>query len=146
MESWQLIIFWAAQEQTMANVSDLAQSLLAPFAAGFVVQRVLEITDPWVTARIINPNTKRSVMGVISFGFGMALAHYADITVFHALGVCMTVGWDHFFSAIFISAGTEGFNSLMKFANYKKEASKADAADKISKLTASQLGIVNPRS
>lgn len=130
----------------MSSVSDLTQSLLAPFAAGFVVQRVLEITDPWLTARISNPNTKRSVMGLVSFGFGMTLAHYADITVFHALGVCMTAGWDHFLSAIFISAGTEGFNSLMKFANYKKEVSKADAADKISKLNASQLGVVNPQS
>lgn len=130
----------------MANMSDITQALLAPFAAGFVVQRVLEIADPVVTAKIGNANTKRSVMGLISIGFGLGLAFYADITVFHALGVCMSVFWDHCFSAIFISAGTEGFNSLMKFANYKKEASKADAADKISKLNASQLGAVNPQS
>jgi hypothetical protein len=129
----------------MANTSDLVQSLLAPFAAGFVVQRVLEIADPWLTARISNPNTKRSIMGLISFGFGLGLAHYADITLFHGLGVCMSVGWDHFFSAIFISAGTEGFNSLMKFANYKKEASKADAAGKLKNAGTDAIKAVNPQ-
>jgi len=129
----------------MANIADLTQSLLAPFAAGFVVQRTLEILDPWVTAKIGNANTKRSAMGLISIVFGFGLAHFADITVFHALGVCIGVGWDHFFSAIFISAGTEGFNSLMKFANYKKEASKADAADKLKNSGTDAIKAVNPQ-
>jgi hypothetical protein len=128
----------------MTNIPDLVQSLLAPFAAGFVVQRVLEIADPLVTARIGNPNTKRSVMGLISIGFGLGLAFYADITIFHALGLCMSIGWDHVFSAIFISAGTEGFNSLMKFANYKKEASKADAASKLKAAGTDAIQAVNP--
>ena len=33
-------------------------------------------------------------------------------------------------SALVISAGTEGFNSIMKFASYQKESAKADAAVK----------------
>lgn len=33
-------------------------------------------------------------------------------------------------SALVISAGTEGFNSVMKFLSYQKESAKADAAVK----------------
>jgi hypothetical protein len=51
---------------------------------------------------------------------------------------------DVFGSGIFISAGTEGFNTLIKFVGYKKEASKADAAAKNSQVTAQQLKAVNP--
>jgi hypothetical protein len=33
-------------------------------------------------------------------------------------------------SALIVSAGTEGFNSIMKFLSYQKEAAKATAAVK----------------
>jgi hypothetical protein len=119
-------------------MSDLTQNLLVAFVAGFIVQRFLEIVDPFTTARIKNPNVKGSVMGLLSIFIGWLLAHYVPVEIFKALGQTMTTGWDHVFSAIFISAGTEGFNSLMKFANYKKEATKADAASKKPQLSANE--------
>jgi hypothetical protein len=131
---------------------DLTQALLVPFAAGFVVQRFLEIIDPFTTGRISDPNRKKFVMGVISVILGWLLAGFGHIEIFSQLCVKgnpsadINQVWDVIFSGIFISAGTEGFNSLMKFASYKKEASKAEAAQKKSGLSQQQLNLVNPQS
>ena len=115
---------------------DLVKALTVPFAAGFIVQRFLEILDP-VTVRLIkDPNTKKIVLGFVSLGIGCLVAGCAQIKMFHELlnlsaDSTLPNSLDYFFTGIFISAGTEGFNSLLKFANYKKEASKADAASKM---------------
>src|SRR5450755_2940273 len=114
----------------------IIQTLTVPFATGFVVQRFLEILDPLTSKFLGNPTTKRAVLGVVSLLIGWLIAWQIPIELFHALlkqasNTDITPGFDHFLSGIFISAGTEGFNSLMKFANYKKEASKADAANKL---------------
>ena len=122
---------------------DLTQALLVPFVAGFVVQRFLEILDP-VFSAFVPSSTKKIGMVIASLLIGLAFSFWGGIEVFNALGWKMNQALDMFCSAIFISAGTEGFNSVMKFAQYKKEASKADAADKKSQLTDQQLKLVNP--
>jgi hypothetical protein len=128
------------------NMADLVKALTVPFAAGFIVQRLLELLDPFTTAKIKDPNTKKLVLGMISVVVGWSLAGFAHIEVFAALQKPLPYVLDIFFSGVFISAGTEGFNSLIKFANYKKEATKGDAADKLSKLNLSQLGLVNQQA
>src|ERR1700730_8614847 len=127
----------------------IIQTLTVPFAAGFVVQRFLEILDPLTSKFLGNPNTKKAVLAVVSLLIGWLIAWQIPVELFHALlkqacNTGITPGFDHFLSGIFISAGTEGFNSLMKFANYKKEASKADAAAKKGQVSADQLHSVNP--
>jgi hypothetical protein len=129
---------------------DLSQALLVPFAAGFVLQRFLEIVDPFTTAFIEDPNRKKLVLAVVSLILGCAISGWAQVHIFEALGHPFSkTGIGHFLevlsSGIFISAGTEGFNSLLKFANYKKEASKADAAAKKSQVSAKDLAMVNPQ-
>jgi hypothetical protein len=122
---------------------DLIKALTVPFVAGFIVQRFLEILDTCTTSKL-GPSLKKFVMGLLSLALGWMLAGVGHIAIFSALKWQMPYGWDIFFSGIFISAGTEGFNSVMKFANYKKEASKADAASKKSQVTPDQLRSVNP--
>jgi hypothetical protein len=118
-------------------MDDLIKALTAPFAAGFVVQRLLEILDPITVKLISNPNTKKIVLGLTSLSIGCALSAFGGMRIFQALHTVFPSFGDppHWLdiaaSGIFISAGTEGFNSLMKFANYKKEATKADAANKL---------------
>jgi len=124
---------------------NLAQALIVPFAAGFVVQRVLEILDPFFPNSVQSPNRKKIVMGLVSLAMGWWLA-FSGIGVFKLMGSNMSPFEDSILSGIFISAGTEGFNSLLKFANYKKEASKAEAAQKKSGVTANQLQMVNTQS
>jgi hypothetical protein len=118
----------------MDNVSatNLATTLTVPFAAGFVVQRFLEILDPITVKFIKDPNTKKIVLGFVSLGIGLALAAGMDLKIFHQLHSSTADGpltnWlDYLATAVFVSGGTEGFNSLLKFANYKKESTKAVA-------------------
>ena len=114
----------------------ITQTLTVPFAAGFIVQRFLEVLDPLTSKFLGNPNTKKALLASVSLALGWAMAAQIPIELFRTLltqvgNTRITPGFDHFLSGVFISAGTEGFNSLVKFANYKKESSKADAASKL---------------
>lgn len=131
-------------------MEDLVKTLTTPFAAGFVVQRFLEIVDPVTVKLIKDPNTKKIVLGFVSLAIGCVLAGSVGIKIFHVLfsltsDSALSNGLDYFFTGVFISAGTEGFNSLMKFANYKKEASKVDAGDKLKATTTEAIKKVNPQ-
>jgi hypothetical protein len=125
-------------------MDELVKALTVLFAAGFVVQRLVEILDAYTTAKIADPNRKKFVIGVISLALDWVLAGVGEIHIFSALNWTMPSYLDVIASGIFISGGSEGFNSLMKFANYKKEASKADAAAKKGQVSADQLRSVNP--
>jgi hypothetical protein len=133
----------------MADVNqavNVAQALVIPFAAGFVVQRVLEILDPFFPDSVQKPSRKKIAMGLVSLAMGWWLA-YSGIHVFKDIGVTTMSDWqDILLSGVFISAGTEGFNTLLKFANYKKEASKADAADKQAAAGSQKLQLVNKQA
>jgi hypothetical protein len=130
---------------------DLIQALTVPFVAGFIVQRFLEILDPITVKFIKDANTKKIVLGLVSLAIGCALCGYAHITIFHELSALfhnfkdLPFWLDVVVSGIFVSAGTEGFNSLLKFANYKKEASKGDAGDKIKNAGPDAIKAVNPQ-
>lgn len=101
-------------------------ALLPAFAAGFAVQRLLEIIDPaleaWVKER------KGYYLGLVSLAVGFGLATLADLRVLIHLGAD-TRGLaylDFFVTGLIISAGTEGFNSILKFLSYKKEEQKSE--------------------
>jgi hypothetical protein len=128
-------------------MNDLAQALLLPFAAGFIVQRFLELLDPITSKWIKDPTTKRIVLAWAALVLGLVLAWTLHLEIFHDMklpqGANLPDWLDTIFTAIFISAGTEGFNSLLKFAYYRKESSKADAAARMSQVTPQQLRAVN---
>jgi hypothetical protein len=130
---------------------DLTNALLVPFAAGFVLQRFIEIVDPFTTALIKDLNRKKLILGIVSLVAGCIISGWGGVHIFAALGGhplgSGSIGnvLDILASGIFISAGTEGFNSVMKFASYKKEASKADAAAKTSGVSAKDMARVNPQ-
>jgi hypothetical protein len=131
--------------------NSIVQTLTAPFAAGFVVQRVVEILDTYTTARIADFKNKKFVVGVISLVLGIALAAGLQLRMSHQLLQLscddVWVTWlDYLGTGIFISGGSEGFNSLLKFANYKKEASKADAANKLKAAGNNAVQQVNPQN
>lgn len=114
--------------------ADISAALIVPFAAGFVVQRTLEIADRcWPSAATLNQTKfterwKPFIMASLSLIVGLFLSAYGHIHLFASLGqIGVNRPLDILASGIFISAGTEGFNSLLKFASYQKEASKAKA-------------------
>jgi hypothetical protein len=122
------------------------KALLAAFAAGFSIQQLLEILDAPFSLFLTNQTVKKSVLGLLSLGIGLLVAWQGQIHIFQLLGASSAAfppALDTFLTAVFISAGTEGFNSLMKFANYKKEDAKTSAAAQKSKLSAKELSSVN---
>jgi len=126
--------------QTIAKVT---VALAPAFASGFAVQQALQILDPLIK---VQGNTKRAVTGLISLVLGLVVAFCGHLYILQSL-LDATAGdatqaaatriscWiDVPVSALIISAGTEGFNSIMKFLSYQKEGAKADAG--VKKVTA----------
>jgi hypothetical protein len=108
----------------------LIMSLGPAFAAGFAVQRLLEILDPVLDKPKFIQDNKKIVLALVSLIFGLVLAFGAGLSVLRPLGVTNAYLLDGIVTALIVSAGTEGFNSIMKFLGYAKEGKKADAAEK----------------
>lgn len=106
----------------------LTTALGPAFAAGFAVQRLLEILDPIVN-RLVKEENKRIILGIVSLLTGLGLAFGAKLSVLSHLGVTVAASLDYFIAGLIISAGTEGFNSILKFLSYKKEEKKAEAVE-----------------
>ena len=100
------------------------------FAAGFAVQRLLEILDPVFESVKLLKDNKKIAVSIISLAFALALTFGIGLRVLQPLGVANADFLDGLVTALIISAGTEGFNSIMKFLGYSKEEKKAEAATK----------------
>lgn len=108
--------------------TDVIKALLPVLAAGFAVQRLLEILDP-VVVRLGGEEKKRHYLGLLSLIAGLTVAFRAHLQVLLNLGIS-TGGFeylDYLVSGLIISAGTEGVNSILKFLSYKKEEKKEEA-------------------
>jgi len=105
----------------------LVVALGPAFAAGFAVQQLLEILDPLVDK--IKADKKKLLLGIVSLVIGLALAFGAGLRVLHPLGVANADFWDAIVTALIVSAGTEGFNSIMKFLGYTKEKRKGEVGE-----------------
>jgi hypothetical protein len=96
------------------------------FAAGLAVQRLLEILDPLAEKIKVN---KKLLLGLVSLVIGLALAFGAGLRVLQPLGVTHADFLDAVVTGLIISAGTEGFNSIIKFLGYTKELRKEEAEE-----------------
>lgn len=109
--------------------TDVIKALLPVLAAGFAVQRLLELLDPIVISLPGGEKKKKLYLGLLSILAGLGLAFQARLQVLKHLGVD-TVGFellDYIVTGLIISAGTDGVNSILKFLNYKKEEKKEEA-------------------
>jgi len=106
------------------------------FAAGFAVQRLLEILDPVLESAKGLKDHKKTVLGLTSLIAGLALAFGLGLRVLEPLGVASAPIIDGVVTALVVSAGTEGFNSILKLLTYAKDDKKAEAARKIAGLDA----------
>lgn len=121
------------------DISKLVIALAPAFAAGFALQRLLEILDPiFDKPRIVK--SKKIVFSLISFFAGLGLALSPKIRVLTQLVTPDTVPslLDYFVTALIVSGGTEGFNSILKFLNYKKEETKGESVTKAITATTAQ--------
>jgi len=103
----------------------LVMALGPAFAAGFAVQQLLELLDP-IVDKI--KGDKKLILGVVSLVIGLVLAFGAGLRVLQPLGVAnVNFVLDAFVTALIVSAGTEGFNSIMKFLGYTKDTRRKEA-------------------
>ena len=119
------------EASTALSLGEVAVNLGPAFAAGFAVQQFLQILDPVVSKVVETPDNKKAILGLISFGLGVVFS-LSGLRILAAIAPnrAIWVPADVVVSALFISAGTEGFNSIMKFLSYQKESAKANAAVK----------------
>jgi len=121
----------------------LEQAFLQVSLAGFAVQRTIEVfADPISPALVMllgrlpgfksllksadGNAQKRFVMGICSFVLGLLISSLAHIRVLVSLGIFKdgyfaTALIDVLFSGLVIAAGTEGANSILKWAQYTKD-------------------------
>ncbi|HEU4510650.1 MAG TPA: hypothetical protein VFR78_20640 [Pyrinomonadaceae bacterium] len=123
---------------------------LAPvFAASVAVQQILEAISVFVEERF-GPTRKKAILGVIGFLIGLGFASYFDLNVMKYLQAARSGGVvDKILTALMLSAGTEGVNSLVKFLKYLKEDKKATAAETLQMLrkrAAEGAPAVSPRA
>src|SRR6185369_17091168 len=96
-------------------------SALAPaFAAGFAIQRFIEIMDSFLDSA---GKYKKAILGVVSVAIASIFVYKldGDVLILHTLKPALNSWVDYPVTVLVISAGTEGFNSIMKFLAYKKE-------------------------
>jgi hypothetical protein len=111
-------------------MDQLVVALGPAFAAGFAIQRLLEILDPILDRVKLIREYKKIALAIVSLIVGAILALGVGLRVLLPLGIADAYSLDIFVTALIISAGSEGFNSIMKFLGYAKEGKKADAAEK----------------
>ena len=110
--------------------TDVLKALLPSFAAGFANQRLMEILAPALES-LAGKKRKRISIGLFSVIVGVLFALGGRLRTLEYLRAGYTGNWftalDVFVTALIISAGTEGFNSILKFLSYKKEETKTSA-------------------
>jgi hypothetical protein len=75
---------------------------------------------------ISDVDAKKVLLGGTSLLFGLMICAAAPaVRILAAVGVKDLPGWDLFITALTISAGTEGANSVVKLIQYVKDAVKA---------------------
>lgn len=114
--------------------TDVTNPLAPIFAASLAVQQVLEVVSMPLENRVGKLGLK-SVLGIIGFVIGIILAYTFDLNVMEYFKVAHSGGLlDKVVTALILSAGTEGTNSLVKFLKYLKEDKKATAAETLQSL------------
>jgi hypothetical protein len=111
------------------------------FVVSFAIQQILEALS-WPVEKRFGEGWKKTVLGVVGFIVGLYLASHLDLHVFKYFipDAAPTSGLrggllDLVLTALVLSAGTEGTNSVLKFLKYLKEDKKAQAAGNVSNAT-----------
>ena len=126
-------------------MDELVKGLAPAFAAGLGVQRLLEVIDAIFNGFPKLGDRKKLVMACASIVLAAGISWFGGIRILIHLPVGSPAAAsapqlgepqkhvpdyiDLIVTILFISGGTEGFNSLLKLLNYKKEESKGSAAN-----------------
>ena len=107
----------------------LVKALGPAIVAAFAIQQLLEILDPLVS-QLLKPTgddekdkkKKKLVLGIATLILGLVLAFGFRLRIMQAFDVTsVSDSLDAIVTAVIISAGTEGSNSILKVLEYFKE-------------------------
>lgn len=116
---------------TVKHATDYAQALAGPFIAGFAVQQGVEVFSSLIALREnidSDVKKKKAWFSVASILLSTVAVVGGGLDVLKIFAPGSPTWVSTFITIIFVSAGTEGFNSLLKWLGYKKEDAKATAA------------------
>lgn len=114
------------------------------FAAGFAVQRALEIADPLLSLLGDRfAQYKGTFIALLSIALGLTFAWLSPLSVLAPLGIKDAGLVDVLITGFVISAGTEGINSILKFLGYAKDDKKGQAAQSKARANG-DLALVDP--
>jgi hypothetical protein len=113
----------------MPNMTTIVTTLGPAFAVGLGIQHLNELLDLILTAMARgDPNKKKLFMGLSSLVFASIAIWSLDIRILQLLGANKSISsevlyqfMDFVVTALVISTGTEGINSLVKFLGYAKD-------------------------
>jgi hypothetical protein len=116
------------------SMETLVKALGPAIVAAFAVQQLLELLDPGVVRLFRlegndekDKKKKRLVLGIVSLIVGLVLAFGVDeMRVLQHFGVAHADFLDAIVTAVIISGGTEGSNSVLKILEYLKGSLKED--------------------
>jgi hypothetical protein len=119
------------------SITESITALAAPFVAAFAVQQGTEIVSSVCSLNSrwdANVKLKKLTLSIASLVLATIAVTTANLDVLAPfLGTAKDTSSGPssahtFITIIFLSAGTEGFNSLLKWLSYKKDQAKAAAA------------------
>jgi len=104
----------------------ISSTLAVTSLVGFAIQQTLQIVDPLVEwwCKKGKPWNKKATMGVLAFLLGLLVAYECKLDLLVFLGVA-SYPFGYVVSAVVLSAGTEGANTIQKYLGYVKEAKAA---------------------
>lgn len=108
-------------------MDELIKALAPAFTCGLALQQLIELGDSFISISAYE-KYKKVVLKIVSVGAGLGFASAGHLTILGNLGAKVPVPVDACVTALIISGGTEGLNSILKFLGYTKEAKKAVAA------------------
>jgi hypothetical protein len=120
--------------------SEIAKVLAVVSIAGFAIQQLLQMVDPAVMVAIdrykvhrtnstlpgglSDGDFKKSLMTLLGFAMGLLVVWLTGVKTLRLLEPTWQPFGDVVVTALVISGGTEGFNTLLKYVGYVKDARK----------------------
>ncbi len=101
----------------------VAMALAPAVIASIALQQLLELVDPFLETWI--KRYKKPILSAASLALGLLLTLSIGFRLLAPLGMLGPDGLDVLVTSLFIAGGVKGFNDLLKWVGYSKEAHKA---------------------
>ena len=101
----------------------LALSLAPAVIASIALQQLIELADPLLETWI--QRSKKAILSAASLVLAFALTLGFGFRLLMPLGMVRSDALDVLVTSLFIAGGVKGFNDLLKWVGYSKEARKA---------------------